>query len=190
MTKKKGDTDLNQEQRRNHVRLLMTRFHSEGKQITGIAVQNELSKFPKPILVSLETIYQDIKAVNSKNTFVRDIAQYNYSQMCENSFHNYSWIYEEARKNYDKSWTLNRTITRKDEDGNVTEEVVETGELASGKQGFLRVMKEAQREMDNLREGRMMKVSVALINNEFVQLKTELENANKKLEEYATSKKV
>lgn len=186
---KKGSTQTNIKTRQQQVALLMTRLQAEGKQIDKITVKEELAKLKTPIVVDESTAYRDIVAVSRKNTFVVDIAQFTYSQMCENSFFNYRWIYNEARKNYEKNWNRNQIIYKKDSEGFTTEESHVTEELAEPKARFLDIMIKAQQAMDDMREGRTTKVSVALLNHEFVRVREELDNANNKLEEFATAKK-
>jgi hypothetical protein len=142
--KKKGSTTTNLQKRRNQLVIILSRFHAEGKHPTLQALKKELKKLR--VEAELSTISEDLKEINRKNTFVKDLAQYHYSSLCESHLHNMIWIYAEAKKQYQQS------------------------EDAKAKNAFLNTMMTAQTAIQEAINGKMMDVSVAMIQNEFTEL--------------------
>lgn len=176
---------VSEKNRQEQIALIIAKLNSEGSAVTVFQIQKELRNLTKPIIIDDRTVYMDMVEVSKKNTFVRDLAQYSYSKLCQDAWNNYSWIYNEARKCYEKKWILTTKITKKDRNGRIISQRTETRETFQNKSRFLTIMKQAQGALDGLINGRTANVSVALINNEFVTLKEELKIANKKLEEYS-----
>ena len=174
---------VSEKNRQEQITLIIAKLNSEGRAVTVFQIQKELRNLTKPIIIDDRTIYRDMVEVSKENTFVRDLAQYSYSKLCQDAWDKYSWIYNEARKCYEKKWMLTRKIIQRDRHGKIISQRTETGETFQNKSRFLTIMKQAQGSLDGLRNGRTANVSVALINNEFVTLKKELEIANKKIEE-------
>ncbi len=148
--KKKGSTTANIQKRRDHLVIILSRFHSEGKHPTLQALKEELKK--QKVEAELSTISEDLKEVNRKNTFVKDIVQYHYSSLCESYFHNMIWIYAEAKKQYQQS------------------------DDAKVKNAFLNTMITAQTTIQGALNGKMMDISVAMIQNGFAELSHDTKN--------------
>ncbi|MCE9653057.1 MAG: hypothetical protein K8Q89_08410 [Nitrosarchaeum sp.] len=196
--KTKGSTNLAIQQRREMVMLIIGTIKNEGRIVTVDLVhqrmlQIKLKNGKKPYsTIDRSTIGNDMKKINVENTFVRDLSQYNYSALKENIFASLQWIYGEAKKNYEKTWTLSKTITRKIKE-DVFEEVITTEEIAGPKIAFLNIMKECTKEMNEIQDGRSSQISVALLSQRFVELERELDEANQyesKYEKLRSSKHI
>jgi hypothetical protein len=148
--KKKGSTTINIQKRRDHLVIILSRFHAEGKHSTLQALKEELKKLK--VEAELSTISEDVKEINRKNTFVKDIVQNHYSSLCESYFHNMIWIYTEAKKQYQQN------------------------DDAKAKNAFLNTMINAQTTIQGALNGKMMDISVAMIQNEFTELSHDVKN--------------
>lgn len=148
--KKKGSTTTNIQKRRDHLVIILSRFHAEGKYPTLQSLKEELKKLK--VEAELSTISEDLKEINGKNTFVKDMAQYHYSSFCESHLHNMIWIYAEAKKQYQQC------------------------EDAKTKNAFLNTMLNVQTAIQEAINGKMIDVSVAMIQNEFIELSHDVEN--------------
>jgi chorismate-pyruvate lyase len=103
--------------------------------------------------------------------------------MVETAYTNYAWIYNEARKNYLKKWTLSKTIIRTSKEGEIIEEVT-TEEIAQPKIAFLNIMLNSQKSMEDIIDGRSQNVSVALLSQRFMELERELDETNQYKSKY------
>lgn len=175
--------------RRTQIGIIAARLSKDGRIITVPAIRAELIKTKEFSEISESQVWHDYRYVCSENTFVKDMAQYTYSQMVENDYNGYVWIYDEARKNYEKKWTQSKQIRYQDNKskGKWKTETVITEELAAPKARFLEIMIAAKKAMADIREGRSQKISVALLQHEFGQTKRELDILRAKATSQATS---
>lgn len=189
MSKSKGSTQLNEKNRQAQITLIIAKFNSIGQIPTVYTIQKELKESTRKIIVDIRTIYRDLIEINKENSFVKDLAQYHYSKMVETAYTNYAWVYNQARKNYLKKWTLSKTITRTTKEEEIVEEVT-TEEIAQPKIAFLNIMLNSQKSMEDIIDGRTQQVSVALISRRFVELERELDEAKQyksKYEKFSSS---
>ena len=75
---------------------IVNQFREKGKLVNRYTLQPELEK--QGYQVSFATIYRDMIAINQKNTWVRDLAQSNYSAYQESISQNLEWIESQAQK--------------------------------------------------------------------------------------------
>ena len=78
---------------------LVNEFRSKGKLINRYTLQPELEKLG--FKVSFATIYRDMTSLNQKNTWVRDLAESNYSAYQESISNNLEWIEQQAQKQFE-----------------------------------------------------------------------------------------
>ncbi len=199
MARTKGSNEIEVSVRREMIMLVMGSLRNEGQFITTDTVhqrmqqvtQTRKGKKVKPYSsISRATIGDDMKAINVQNSFVRDLSQYHYSALKENIFSSLQWIYNQAKINYEKTWTQSKTITRETKDGEYSEEVT-TAELAQPKAAFLNIMKDATKEMNEILDAKTIQVSVALLSQRLGQLEqveTEHETLKKNYENLLLSK--
>lgn len=192
MARTKGSSPDAIAQRREMIMLIMGTIRNEGGYSSIDSVHQRLlqveitqnKKKEKPYKnISRETIADDLRKINRENTFVRDIAQFHYSQIKEDMFASLQYIYRQAKENYEKEWTMSRTITRETKDGDFTEEVV-TQPIAGPKASFLNIMMNATKEMNELIDGRAKQVSTVLLSQRLGELERESEEGNKYKEKY------
>lgn len=87
--------------RRRKVEQIMSNLKKIGKRITRFTVQEELDKIG--FHVSSVTAYRDMTAVNRENTWVRDLAQSNYSAYQEQISDTLEWIEMQSEKRFEKT---------------------------------------------------------------------------------------
>ena len=76
-------------------------FRAKGKMINRYTLQPALEK--AGYKVSYATVYNDLTQINQKNTWVRDLAQSNYSAYQEQISQNLEWIEQQAQKQFKKT---------------------------------------------------------------------------------------
>lgn len=192
MGRTKNSTEDAIQTRRKIIMLIMGTIRNEGGYASIDAVWNRIKehqitinrKKTKPYsTIDRSTIGEDLRRINIENTFVRDLSQYHYSQLKEDMFGSLQWIYNEAKKNYEKEWTMSRTTTRETKDGEFTEEVI-TQPIAGPKASFLNIMKDCTKEMNEILDGRTIQISTALLSQRLGELERESEEGNKYKEKY------
>lgn len=184
--KKVGATDLNITIRQRHLMIILSQLRSEGiGKPTLKILQSRLSR-SSGIKVAENTIHGDLKEIQTENTFVKDIAAKHYSRLNEQSVHNYVFVQGESLKNYQKNWTMDKTIRKTDEDGTSIEEH-QTQELSHPKAEFLRLFMDAEEKIQNTINGKACDISVAMIGEEHRRFLTEYETLKDKAEKAVTS---
>jgi Fe2+ or Zn2+ uptake regulation protein len=89
------DTQL----RRQTLAKIVIEFRKEKKQVTRYTLQPELAK--RGFDVSFATIYRDLTILNRDNTYVRDLAESNYSAYQEEIAESLDWVESQARTEYE-----------------------------------------------------------------------------------------
>ena len=89
------------QQRRLKLLDIVNQCREKGKLINRYTLQPELEK--KGFNVSFATIYRDMTSINQKNTWVRDLAQSNYSAYQESISQNLEWIEQQAQQKFEET---------------------------------------------------------------------------------------
>lgn len=125
--------------------------------------------------VDESTVYRDLVAINRENTWIRDLAESNYSQYQESIHETLNWIEVEAKKQYKKKWTMSKRVSKqvhaKDEGIIDLIEQTVTAELAAPKAAFLKIIAEVQDLKIKHTNGENINISAALITQEFQDIK-------------------
>lgn len=82
------------QQRRSKLLEIVNKFRAEGKLCNRYTLQPALEQ--AGFKVSFATIYRDMTSINQKNTWVRDLAQSNYSAYQEQISQNLEYIEHQA----------------------------------------------------------------------------------------------
>ncbi len=89
------------QQRRITLQEIINEFRGKGLLINRYTLQPALKK--QGFDVSFSTIYRDMTSLNQKNTWVRDLAESNYSAYQENISNNLEWIETQAKEQFEKT---------------------------------------------------------------------------------------
>ena len=84
--------------RRREVMKIMTHLRKNGQRVNRYTVKEQLDK--SGFEMSASTIYRDMTAVNRENTWVRDLAESNYSAYQEEIDNNLEWMAHQAVKKF------------------------------------------------------------------------------------------
>lgn len=124
--------------------------------------------------MSGSTLYRDQTSNAHKNNFVKELmTEGNYSRFQDHSMQLVTFVEEEAILNYQKTWTMGKTIQRKTAKGTFTETVV-TEELATPKAQFLTILANVVKLRTDLTNGKNIKLASALAAREHRKLKEQL----------------
>ena len=134
--------------RRREVLKIMTYLKKNGLRINRYIVKNQLDK--SGFEMSVSTIYRDMTAINRENTWIRDLAESNYSAYQEEIDNNLEWISHQTVKKFK-----------------------ETGDHV-----WLNILLKTQESKMRHTVGENINVSVALIGEKFRKKMAELENQN------------
>ena len=124
--------------------------------------------------MSRATLYTDKTALNRSNTFVRDLAESNYSKYIEDIFKTLDFVEAEARIQYNKKWTQDKVVKKETQDGVMVETHI-TEEQAMPKNMFLLTIARAAELKARLLAGDAVHISVALLAQKFAKMTNELE---------------
>jgi len=89
--------------RRQSLAKIVVDFKRHGKQITRYTLQPALKK--AGFGVSYSTVYRDLTLLNRENTYVRDLAESNYSAYQEEIANSLDWVEQQARAEFLKNKT-------------------------------------------------------------------------------------
>lgn len=159
--------------RRLEVEKIISQLKKENKLVTRYTVHEQLTK--KGYKVNPSTVYRDITAINRDNTWVRDLSESNYSSYMEEIYTSLIWAEQESVKQYNKTWTASKTVTKDTPDGQVTERT-ETEELAAPKNAFLSTYVKTQELKHKMLTGDNINISAALLGKKLNQLKKQTES--------------
>jgi len=84
--------------RRREVMKIMAHLKKNGQRINRYTVKDQLDKLGFDMSVS--TIYRDMTALNRENTWVRDLAESNYSAYQEEIDNNLEWVSHQVVKKF------------------------------------------------------------------------------------------
>lgn len=189
MTKAVGSTDLEITSRQRNLMWILADLRTKGNSKPTLkTLQKELQRSTR-IQVSLNTIERDWQEINAENTYVKDLATKNYSLLTRQSAQFLEWVKMEAKKNYDKTWTQGRKITRTITTPKGDTEVIEdttTAELAAPKAQFLRLAMDAEKLINDINNGRACDLSVVMMADTFRSMETENDIMKKNLESMAS----
>jgi Fe2+ or Zn2+ uptake regulation protein len=160
--------------RRLEVQKIALQLKQKGKPVNRYSVYPLLKK--KGFVTSYTTVYRDINAISRENTWVRDLAESNYSAYQEEISNRLQWIEDQAEKQYKKKWkTAKKSIkNQKTKEGalETTEQSITT-ENAQPKIGFLKIIKEVQELKMKHTNGENINISAALLGKKFNKIKTQ-----------------
>lgn len=132
----------------------------EGKFLTQKEVLEKLDEAGYKITRSELT--RDKRAIATKNDFIRDLAEHNYSQYMEESFNMFSFIREEALKLAGSEW-IKRTVKDKNTDEGASHEVINVADEAGPKKMFYDLALTAENMRVQMLKGDVLNYSVAYL---------------------------
>ena len=148
-----GNIDDTQ-QRRIKLLEIINKFRAKGKLVNRYTLQPELAK--AGFKVSFATIYRDMTSLNQNNTWVRDLAQSNYSAYQEDISNNLEWIEAQAKKKFEET----------------------------GQNVWLGIIHRVQETKMKHTNGENINISAALLNKKFTEMSSKKEKENKEDEGY------
>lgn len=124
--------------------------------------------------MSGSTLYRDQTSNAHKNNFVKELmTEGNYSRFQDHSMQLVTFVEEEAILNYQKTWTMGKTIRRTTSKRSFTETTT-TEELAQPKAEFLKILLNVVKIRNELTNGKNIKLASALAAREHIRLKEQL----------------
>jgi len=88
----------------------LTIAKKKGIPITRTYLIESLKK--KGHIIDKSTLYRDRTFLNHNNTFIRDIAESNYSEMMQDIWEKLEWVEEQSLEQYSKKWTNSKVVQR------------------------------------------------------------------------------
>lgn len=158
--------------RRDTVQLIINDLHKEGKPIRPRTIHERLKE--KGYEVDTVTLYFDRKYLAEHNSFVRDIAESNYSQMIEDHHTNVSHIRDQALELAEKLWQKTKA-KRKIAGETTTTETEMIEDEAIPRERFYRLALDCERQLLELLKGDVLNYSVAFLQKKLQTYKAEVE---------------
>ena len=79
----------------------MTHLRKNDQRVNRYTIKDQLDK--SGFEMSASTIYRDMTAINRENTWVRDLAESNYSVYQENISNTFDWLEMQASKQFEST---------------------------------------------------------------------------------------
>jgi len=171
--KKSTDEQVN---RRIDLQKIIDAAKKKGIPITRKYLISQLKK--KGYTIDKSTLYRDRTFLNQNNTFIRDIAESNYSEMMQDIWEKLEWVEEQALLQYDKKWTNSKEIKRqiydKDEGVVTLHDMILTDELSQPKSAFLNLIKDIQKQKFEFLTSHNVHLSAAMLARKLTLYKNQI----------------
>jgi len=168
-TKDSNSTTI--EKRRKALRRIISDYGQKGKKPSRKELLFELAK--KGFKIDLSTLYRDKTSINGENSFLRDIAEANYSVYVEEMWDNLDFIIENSIENYHKNFPITKT-TKHEKNGEIETTIQTIKNNPDSKQKFLRLILDATMEKASLIKGDTINFSVAFLSKKLHKFEDEL----------------
>ena len=87
--------------RRREIMKIITQLRKKGQRVNRYTVKEQLNK--SGFEPSVSTVYRDMTAINRENTWVRDLAESNYSAYQEDISNTFDWLEMQASKQFEST---------------------------------------------------------------------------------------
>ena len=159
-------------ERRAVIQQIINDLHKEGKPIRPKILHEKLKE--KGFVIDTVTLYFDRKFLAENNSWVRDIAESNYSQMIEDHHTNVSYIRDQAMDLAEKSWSKSKAKRKIAGETTTTEtELIE--DEANPRERFYRLALDCEKQLLELLKGDVLNYSVAFLQKKLQSYKAEIE---------------
>ena len=191
MAKKKGNDSDNKEKRLMALEQVLEDFDKDEKKPSAKQILAALKEKDKKFVIGRTTLYEDMTRLAINDPFVKDLASKSYSKIVHDCFDSINFVERKAREILEKEWTIVKTITKTDDNGN---EITETHTTKNLKQPHLKAMqliKECAGDRIKLLGGDIIKISAkkwSLQRQKDIQTITELTSEIRELKNKSTSK--
>lgn len=191
MAKKKGNDSDNKEKRLMALEQVLEKFDKDEKKPSAKQILAALKEKDKKFVIGRTTLYEDMTRLAINDPFVKDLASKSYSKIVHDCFDSINFVERKAREILEKEWTIVKTITKTDDNGN---EITETHTTKNLKQPHLKAMqliKECAGDRIKLLGGDIIKISAkkwSLQRQKDIQTITELTSEIMELKKKSTSK--
>ena len=191
MAKKKGNDSDNKEKRLMALEQVLEKFDKDEKKPSAKQILAALKEKDKKFVIGRTTLYEDMTRLAINDPFVKDLASKSYSKIVHDCFDSINFVERKAREILEKEWTIVKTITKTDDNGN---EITETHTTKNLKQPHLKAMqliKEYAGDRIKLLGGDIIKISAkkwSLQRQKDIQTITELTSEIRELKNKSTSK--
>lgn len=191
MAKKKGNDSDNKEKRLMALEQVLEKFDKDEKKPSAKQILAALKEKDKKFVIGRTTLYEDMTRLAINDPFVKDLASKSYSKIVHDCFDSINFVERKAREILEKEWTIVKTITKTDDNGN---EITETHTTKNLKQPHLKAMqliKECAGDRIKLLGGDIIKISAkkwSLQRQKDIQTITELTSEIRELKNKSTSK--
>ncbi len=191
MAKKKGNDSDNKEKRLMALEQVLEKFDKDEKKPSAKQILAALKEKDKKFVIGRTTLYEDMTRLAINDPFVKDLASKSYSKIIHDCFDSINFVERKAREILEKEWTIVKTITKTNDNGN---EITETHTTKNLKQPHLKAMqliKECAGDRIKLLGGDIIKVSAkkwSLQRQKDIQTITELTSEIRELKNKSTSK--
>ena len=158
--------------RRTAIKQIIIHLKRQGTPVNRFTIKPYLDQ--RGFVVNHSTIYRDLTIINRENTWVRDLAESNYSAYQEQISNTLDWIEQQAIILYNKDWksirTTQKQVPANDGTKTLTEQTV-TSESANQKATFLSIIKQVQELKIKHTNGENINISAALLGKRFSKIK-------------------
>lgn len=191
MAKKRGNDSDNKERRLMALEQVLEKFDKQEKKPSVKQILTALKEKDKKFVIGRTTLYEDMTRLAINDPFVKDLASKSYSKIVHDCFDSINFVERKARELLEKEWTIVKTITKTDDNGN---EITETHTTKNLKQPHLKTMqliKECAGDRIKLLGGDIIKISAkkwSLQRQKDIQTITELTSEIRELKKKSTSK--
>jgi len=170
--KAEGSNSTIIEKRRKALRRIISNYGQKGEKPSRKDLLFELSK--KGFKIDLSTLYRDKTKINEESSFLRDIAETNYSAYVEEMWENLDFVIENSIEIYHKNFPITKT-TKHEKNGKIETTIQTIKNHPESKQKFLRLILDATMEKVSLFSGSTINFSVAFLSKKMHQFKAENE---------------
>ena len=191
MAKRKGNDSDNKEKRLMALEQVLEKFDKDEKKPSAKQILTALKEKDNKYVIGRTTLYEDMTRLAINDPFVKDLASKSYSKIVHDCFDSINFVERKAREILEKEWTIVKTITKTDDNGN---EITETHTTKNLKQPHLKAMqliKECAGDRIKLLGGDIIKISAkkwSLQRQKDIQTITELTAEIMELKKKSTSK--
>jgi len=191
MAKKKGNDSDNKEKRLMALEQVLEKFDKDEKKPSAKQILAALKEKDKKFVIGRTTLYEDMTRLAINDPFVKDLASKSYSKIVHDCFDSINFVERKAREILEKEWTIVKTITKTDADGNEITETHTTKNLKQPHLKAIQLIKECAADNIKLLGGDIIKVSAkkwSLQRQKDIQTITELTSEIRELKKKSTSK--
>lgn len=173
---KKHPTNEEIQQRQSKLKDILYEASQDGKYLPDKVVLEKLAE--AKFKITRSELARDKRAIATNNSWLRDLAEHNYSSYMEESFELFKVIRNEAMQLAGSDW-VKRTVKDKTTDEGGSHEVINTTDEAGPKKMFYDLALNAENSRVNMLKGDVLNYTMAFLGKKLQYYKEKAEAKSK-----------